>query len=84
MQWALHGFCQRKQEKIEWLHQPPVSGHYEGPMEIDPFTVPLDKKVSLLLEADKVMATKPQLKHREHFCSFGKRKRSFSALKALM
>jgi len=44
-------------KKIEWLHQPPVSGHYEGPMEIDPFTVPLDKKVSLLLEADKVMAT---------------------------
>jgi len=48
----------------------PVSGHYEGPMEIDPFTVPLDKKVSLLLEADKVMATKPQLKHREHFLQF--------------
>jgi len=64
-------------KKIEWLHQPPVSGHYEGPMEIDPFTVPLDKKVSLLLEADKVMATKPQLKHREHFLQFWEEEKEF-------
>jgi len=46
-------------------------------MEIDPFTVPLDKKVSLLLEADKVMATKPQLKHREHFLQFWEEEKEF-------
>jgi len=47
-------------------------------MEIDPFTVPLDKKVSLLLEADKVMATKAAIEApRAFFCSFGKRKKEF-------
>jgi len=31
----------------------------------------------LLLEADKVMATKPQLKHREHFLQFWEEEKEF-------
>ena len=64
-------------KKIEWHQQAPVSGHYEGPMEIDPFKVPLDKKVSVLLEADKIMAAKPQIKHREHFLQFWEEEKEF-------
>jgi TldD protein len=36
---------------------PPVSqtGHYRTPVEIDPFSIPLEQKIALLLEADAAM-----------------------------
>ncbi|WP_018963828.1 TldD/PmbA family protein [Coprothermobacter platensis] len=64
-------------KKLEWKAQAPVTGHYEGPCEIDPFKLPLDKKVSVLLEADKRMATRPELKHREHFLEFFEEEKEF-------
>lgn len=64
-------------KKISWKPQPAVEGHYEGPCEIDPFAVSLDKKVSLLLDADKRMANRPELKHREHFLEFFEEDKEF-------
>ncbi|MFQ5941956.1 MAG: TldD/PmbA family protein [Anaerolineales bacterium] len=39
-------------------------GRYITPVEIDPFTVPLDQKVSVLMETDQILATVPEIKAR--------------------
>jgi len=36
--------------------RPPANGRYETPLEEDPFTVPVDQTVDLLLEAERAMA----------------------------
>lgn len=36
--------------------RPPATGHYQTPVEEDPFTVPVDQTVDLLLEAERAMA----------------------------
>ena len=39
-------------------------GTYRTPVEIDPFTISLDQKVSVLVETDQLLATLPEIKAR--------------------
>jgi TldD protein len=39
--------------------RPPASGRYQTPLEEDPFEVPVDETVDLLLEAERAMAAVP-------------------------
>jgi TldD protein len=51
---------------------PPVSsrGTYQTPIEVDPFTIPLEKKVEVLVSADAEMARVEQVKARESNLTF--------------
>ena len=55
---------------VELADRPPASGHYETPVEMDPFDVPLEQSVDLLLEAERAMARwaaeNPPGKHGTH------------------
>jgi len=44
-------------QSILLADRPPASGHYETPLVEDPFEVPVDRTVDLLLEAERAMAT---------------------------
>ncbi|NPV88083.1 TldD/PmbA family protein [Coprothermobacteraceae bacterium] len=55
----------------------PQHGHFEGPCKKDPFSVPLNIKVSLLMEADRLMAGNSAVKHREAFLEFWEEDKAF-------
>jgi TldD protein len=40
---------------------PPARGHWDGPCERDPFTVPLERKLDLLLAADEALRGDPRI-----------------------
>jgi TldD protein len=42
-------------ERVVWPAAPPVTGEWSSPCEIDPFEVPLERKVELLLDATERM-----------------------------
>ena len=59
---------------------PPVTsrGNYATPIKIDPFTVPLDDKLALLLAADAEMAAVPQVTARMANVVFIREERAFA------
>jgi len=46
-------------EAVTWAAAPPVEGTWVSPYEVDPFEVPLDEKVDLLLRASKAALAVP-------------------------
>jgi len=48
----------------------PLKGNYETPMTIDPFTVPLEDKLSILLETEEIMRKKNGVKISEASMNF--------------
>ncbi|MEW6681292.1 MAG: DNA gyrase modulator, partial [bacterium] len=57
------GYVKKKGVFLE--KYPPIVATYNTPYEIDPFSVSLEKKVGVLLEADKLMGKAPKVKTRE-------------------
>jgi TldD protein len=53
-------------------------GTYETPVEIDPFSVSLDQKVSVLMETDQLLATVPEIKARTLNLVFIKERKWFA------
>ncbi|MEE9215891.1 MAG: TldD/PmbA family protein [Anaerolineales bacterium] len=51
-------------EKVDLGPAITSQGTYETPVEIDPFSVSLDQKVSVLMETDRLLATVPEIKAR--------------------
>jgi TldD protein len=47
---------------------PPASGHWQGPCEHDPFAVPLERKLDLLLAADEALRSDPRVVHARASC----------------
>ncbi len=46
-------------EPVRLAERPPASGRYETPVVEDPFEVPIDRTIDLLLEAERAMAATP-------------------------
>jgi TldD protein len=57
----------------------PVTGEYVTPVQQDPFAVPLDRKVELLLRTDAAMARVPQATVREASLEFVRERRLFAS-----
>lgn len=51
-----------KREDIELAPVETAEGHFESEWKIDPFDVPLEEKINLLLDADKIMRQQPEVK----------------------
>jgi TldD protein len=55
----------------------PQQGRYKSPCEIDPFTVPLDRKLDLLFKADEILRKAPEIKSAESFLHFHRTEKLF-------
>jgi TldD protein len=53
--------AQPRAPRTELAPEPPARGRWESHAEIDPFTVPLEEKLSLLLAADESMRGDPRI-----------------------
>ncbi len=51
----------------------PAVGTWTGPLEVDPFAVPLEEKLALLLSADEAMRAQPEVTVTKAFLSFFRR-----------
>lgn len=67
----------RGQSKIELDKSKPVVGKYNTPFKEDPLKVSIEKKISLLLEADKIMRKSPDIKVSQSILSFRKIRKVF-------
>ncbi len=56
----------------------PARGEWCGPCEIDPFTIPVDDKLALLLEADEAMRGDPRIVRRDAECQARRELTSFA------
>lgn len=48
-------------EPVRLAPEPRVNARWQTPYDIDPFKVPLEEKIRLLLEVDKVLRAKPEI-----------------------
>lgn len=51
-----------KKQDVKLAPVDPAEGRFESEWKIDPFEVPLEEKIGLLLDADKVMRQRPEIK----------------------
>jgi TldD protein len=66
-------------EPVELDDTPPVTDTYRTPHEEDPFAVPLDEKLRILMEADARMAAVPGVAIREGTISGGRERKTFAS-----
>ena len=59
--------------------RPPAHGRFEGPVAIDPFTVPLDRKIAHLLAADRAMNAVAGIAWTETVYSAQREEKTFAA-----
>ncbi|MCC6443925.1 MAG: TldD/PmbA family protein [Armatimonadetes bacterium] len=59
-----------KQEDVALAPEPAATGVFESPLEKDPFEVPLEEKISLLLDADRILRQRPEVKVAEAEMNF--------------
>ena len=59
--------------------RPPAHGRFEGPVGIDPFTVPLDRKIAHLLAADRAMNAVSGIAWTETVYSAQREEKTFAA-----
>ncbi len=64
--------------------QAPQRGHHATPVRIDPFTVPLDRKIALLLEADREMRAVKQVKLAQGSLWFLRQRKAFASTEGTM
>jgi TldD protein len=57
----------------------PQRGQYESPCEVDPFTVPLDEKLELLMRADEILRKAPEIKNAESALRFHAAEKFFTS-----
>ncbi|MBI4723268.1 MAG: TldD/PmbA family protein [Candidatus Stahlbacteria bacterium] len=64
---------------VELTPSPKVEGYYKTPYKEDPFKVPLEEKVALLLEIDKILKQSPYIKVAEAMISSKRVKKVFAS-----
>ena len=64
-------------EKVKLAEVTPYKDHYASPCEKDPFTVPVDEKIGLLLEISDRLKTDALIKTGEASCDFFKTNKIF-------
>lgn len=66
-------------ERVTLAPSQAVDASYATAYEIDPFLVPLDRKIDLLLKADKLMRLRPEVVVARGFINCVKRRQSFAS-----
>jgi TldD protein len=67
-------------EPVELDDAPPVKDTYRTPVEEDPFSVSIDEKLRILMEADAAMASVPGVAIREGTMVAGRERKTFASL----
>lgn len=68
-----------KKEDVKLAPVEPAEGHFETKWKIDPFEVPLEEKIGLLLDADKIMRQQPEIKVSESGLHFWRTDTTFAS-----
>jgi TldD protein len=68
-----------KKKDVELAPVEPAEGHFESEWKIDPFEVPLEEKIGLLLEADKVIRQQPEIRISEASMRFWRTDETFAS-----
>jgi TldD protein len=68
-----------KEKDIPFAPSPGLVENYRTPVSVDPFSVPLDRKVTLLLEADEVLRRNPRVKISEAFMGTYEAEKTFAS-----
>lgn len=66
-------------EPVELDDTPPTTDRYRTPHEEDPFSVALDEKLRILMDADERMAAVPGVKIREGTITGGRERKTFAS-----
>jgi TldD protein len=65
--------------RVELDERPPAHGRYETPVEEDPFTIPIERKIWHLLEADRVAAAVRGVTYTESTYGAQREEKTFAA-----
>jgi TldD protein len=65
------------EEPVALESRPPVRGSWESQFQVNPFDVPLEDKISLLLDADRVMRQRPEIKVSNGTLAFHEEEKDF-------
>jgi TldD protein len=68
-----------KEKDIPFAPSPGVVENYRTPVSVDPLSVPLDRKVTLLLEADEILRRNPRVKISEAFMGAYEAEKTFAS-----
>jgi len=68
-----------KKEDVKLAPVDPVEGKFENDWKIDPFEVPLEEKISLLLDADRIQRQRPEIKISEANMQFWRTEQTFAS-----
>ena len=68
-----------KREDVQLAPVEPAEGHFENEWKIDPFEVPLEEKIGLLLDADKIVRQRPEIKVSEAAMHFWRTEETFAS-----
>ncbi|HOM70803.1 MAG TPA: TldD/PmbA family protein [Armatimonadota bacterium] len=68
-----------KREDVKLAPVEPAEGHFESEWKINPFDVPLEDKINLLLDADKIMRQQPEIKISEGQMNFWKTDETYAS-----
>jgi len=68
-----------KKEDVKLAPVEPAEGHFESEWKIDPFEVPLEEKIGLLLDADRVMRQQPEVKIAGGHTHFWRTEKTFAS-----
>lgn len=68
-----------KKEDVKLAPVEPAEGKFKSEWKINPFEVPLEEKISLLLDADKIMREQPEVKISEGAMRFWRTDSTFSS-----
>jgi TldD protein len=68
-----------KEKDLRFASAPAVVENYRTPVSVDPFSVSLDRKVSLLLEADKILRRNRKVKISQAFLAAYETEKTFAS-----
>jgi TldD protein len=68
-----------KKEDVKLAPVEPAEGKFKSEWKIDPFEVPLEERINLLLDADKIMRQQPEIKVSEASMQFWKTDITFAS-----
>lgn len=68
-----------KKEDVKLAPVDPVEGKFKNDWKIDPFEVPLEEKINLLLDADRIQRQKPEIKISEANMQFWRTEQTFAS-----
>ncbi|MBI2844667.1 MAG: TldD/PmbA family protein [Armatimonadetes bacterium] len=68
-----------KKENVELAPVEPAEGRFESAWKVDPFEVPLEEKIGLLLDADKIVRQQPGIKISQGSMNFWRTEDTFAS-----